>query len=261
MTWKIRTNEAQLGSTVQLDSTNNWTATIGQLEVESDSKEAIACSMYFGTDPLGFSLAKDSNNLGTEQIQWSLFWGYGGTTFSETLKASSGLICKVGTFFRITAQVVANSGTVAATSKVKIRGMCVPEAPTTEQRKSSVFVTKIGNPFGAVTLPTAAPPPGGAPVPGTAVPCHLLRLWGYNYGANPGYLQLFDSTVVPADTAIPTVPVLYAPVGSSFSASWETTGIPFSEGLTFAFSSTGDTKTVITGGVAINFELLPYPRF
>jgi hypothetical protein len=76
-----------------------------------------------------------------------------------------------------------------------------------------------------------------------ASPGVLYGLSGYNGNAGTRYIQLFNSTTVPADTA---VPVLALPVaaGAAFNFDFGPYGMGFSVGIVACNSSTGPTKTV-----------------
>jgi hypothetical protein len=78
-------------------------------------------------------------------------------------------------------------------------------------------------------------------VSGSAVRCYGLT--GYNSKASAQFIQLFDSSVLPADTAIPQV-VITVPATSNFSIDFGQYGRYFSTGLVICNSSTGPTKTI-----------------
>lgn len=71
----------------------------------------------------------------------------------------------------------------------------------------------------------------------------VYGLTGYNSKATAQFVQLFNSTTVPADTAVPVV--VFTVAGSSnFSLDFGQFGRYFSTGIAIANSSTGPTKTV-----------------
>ena len=70
----------------------------------------------------------------------------------------------------------------------------------------------------------------------------LLSVAGYNSGPQQ-FIQLFNSTTVPANTAVP-VAVFTVPATSNFSYDVPVTGIPFTTGIAVSNSSTGPTKTI-----------------
>lgn len=71
----------------------------------------------------------------------------------------------------------------------------------------------------------------------------LYGVSGYNSKASAQFIQLFNSTTVPADTAVPVF-VMTVPASSNFSIDFGTYGRFFSTGIAIANSSTGPTKTV-----------------
>jgi len=71
----------------------------------------------------------------------------------------------------------------------------------------------------------------------------LLSLVGYNSKTSAQFIQIFNSTTVPADTAVP-IYTFSVPATSNFSLDVPITGMPFTTGISVANSSTGPTKTV-----------------
>jgi hypothetical protein len=71
----------------------------------------------------------------------------------------------------------------------------------------------------------------------------LISLIGYNSKASAQFIQLYNSTTVPADTAVPVLTIT-VPATSNFSIDVPITGLPFSTGIAVANSSTGATKTL-----------------
>jgi hypothetical protein len=76
-----------------------------------------------------------------------------------------------------------------------------------------------------------------------ATPGTLISLVGYNSKASAQFIQVYNTTSVPADTAVP-VYTFTVPATSNFSLDVPITGIPFTTGICVANSSTGATKTV-----------------
>lgn len=70
----------------------------------------------------------------------------------------------------------------------------------------------------------------------------LVSLVGYNSKASAQFIQLYNSTTVPADTAVP-IYVFTVPATSNFSLD-APVGIPFTTGIAVANSSTGPTKQI-----------------
>lgn len=75
------------------------------------------------------------------------------------------------------------------------------------------------------------------------------RLYGFQgYSTTAGFLQLHNTTTLPADTAVP-VEVIPVTAGDPFSVDFGVHGVQFSTGIVACFSTTGPTKTL--GGSAI----------
>lgn len=71
----------------------------------------------------------------------------------------------------------------------------------------------------------------------------LIGITGYNASASDQFIQVFDSTTVPADTAVPTI-MFIARAQSNFYYDPGNRGMVFSTGIAISNSSTGPTKTI-----------------
>lgn len=71
----------------------------------------------------------------------------------------------------------------------------------------------------------------------------LFGVTGYNSKSSEQFIQLHNTTTVPADTAVPVVVFKVSPL-SSFSLDFGLSGRNFSTGITVCNSSTGPIKTV-----------------
>jgi len=83
----------------------------------------------------------------------------------------------------------------------------------------------------------------------------LYQLTGINSAASSQYIQLFNSTTLPADGATPLV-VLLVPANANFSFDLLSIGKYFSTGIVVSNSSTLATKTIGTSTCWFNAEYL-----
>lgn len=71
----------------------------------------------------------------------------------------------------------------------------------------------------------------------------LFGLTIYNSKTSGQFVQLHNTTTLPADAAVPALPI-FVPASTSMSLDWGPFGRAFSTGITICNSSTGPTKTI-----------------
>ena len=83
----------------------------------------------------------------------------------------------------------------------------------------------------------------------------LYQLTGVNTKATAQYIQVFNNSSLPADTAVPIL-LAYVPSGANFSFDFGSIGRYFSTGITVCNSSTAATKTIGSADCWFNAEYL-----
>ncbi len=83
----------------------------------------------------------------------------------------------------------------------------------------------------------------------------LYQLTGVNTKSSAQYIQVHNTTSLPADTAVPIL-LIYVPATSTFSIDFNTIGRYFATGITVCNSSTAATKTVGSADCWFNAEYL-----
>lgn len=71
----------------------------------------------------------------------------------------------------------------------------------------------------------------------------LFGMTGFNSKTSAQWIQVHDSTTLPADTAVPKI-LIYVPATTSFAIEWSNLGRYFPIGIVVCNSSTGPTKTI-----------------
>lgn len=88
-----------------------------------------------------------------------------------------------------------------------------------------------------------------------AGPALLFGLSGFNSKLSAQWIQIFDSSTVPANGAVPDV-IITVPTVANFSADWIFPGRFFNQGIVVCNSSTGPTLTLGSADCWIDAQYL-----
>ena len=146
-----------------------------------------------------------------------------------------------------------SDGVVAAVNRLRVASVNMVYNGTTVDISRGGIIGETGSATGYLNvLPATGAVSGASLVSSTAYEASrvikasagtLISIAGYNSKTTNQFIQLFNATSVPADTAVP-VATFIAYAQSNFSYDVPTTGIPFTTGICVSNSSTGPTKTI-----------------
>lgn len=120
---------------------------------------------------------------------------------------------------------------------------------------SSIGVNVIGQSTSSTANSSAATTSLSNSLVIKASPGRLYQLTGVNTNTSPQYIQVFNSTTVPADTTVPIL-LAYVPASTNFSFDFGSIGRYFGTGIVVTNSSTAATKTIGSANCWFNAEYL-----
>lgn len=222
-----------------------------QVPVPATAQVRVTCSAYTsGTAAISIRASTGSGG------------GGGGTAGSVTVTSSAlptggstSALQNTGNSYLalISNQVIGQGAATAGQNGLLLQAATTTSAPSyTSGTTNAMSTDKEGN-LRINSVPSTAASSVVTNVDSTAyeasrvisnAPVNLLGCFGYNSKTSAQFMQLFNSTTVPADTTAPTVAPINVPASSSWSIDFGVYGRSFATGIAISNSSTGPTKTI-----------------
>ena len=169
----------------------------------------------------------------TIQTAQSTLFGAVTETAPASDTASSGLN---GRLQRIAQRVTSLIAQIPATLGIQTSANSLSITPASD----AVFSAAIGATLGTSTVASTA---YATSLVAKASAGTLIAVFGYNSKASAQFIQIYNTTSLPADAAVP-IATFTVPATSNFSLAIPISGLPMTTGITIGNSSTGPTKTV-----------------
>jgi hypothetical protein len=221
-------------------------------------------STDLNTDTNGIRTSSEFADRGDGTSKW-LMWLRKGDGSDATLGAlanaavtdptSSGsvvsLLKGLLTFLRVSAAGVGKAeDAVAASGDTGVMALAIRrDSPTSDAAAGDYHALHVDS-LGRLrsTVSTAAPSNAtttayAASLVVKASAGRLFKLSGYNSAGSAQFIQVFNSTTVPANGTAPVV-LITVPASSNFTIDFGLTGRQFATGISVCNSSTGPTKTI-----------------
>lgn len=169
--------------------------------------------------------------------------------FKRALQALSTISTNIATVASNTPSLVSGRQPVdgsGVTQPISVASLPLPSAAATSTKQSdgtqkTQLVNAAGTEMFTGTLVNSSAYEASRVLKASAG--QMVSLVGYNAKTSGQFIQVFNSTTVPADATAPVL-TFWVPASSNFSYDVPVTGLPFATGIAVSNSSTGPTKTI-----------------